>query len=153
MTIAPVVRTVEVKAPPARAFELFTASMGRWWPAGKTIGANPHVDIVVEPREGGRWYERDAEGAETDWGRVLLWDPPARLVLGWQLNARFAYDPDMLTEVELGFEPLAGGGTRVRLEHRNLERYGEDAPRIATMVDGGWGDVLAHFADCPEQQG
>jgi len=146
MTIAPVVRTVEVKAPPARAFALFAGEMGRWWPRGKTIGAKPHAAIVVEPHEGGRWYERDEEGTETPWGKVLVWDPPERLVLGWQIEKSFRYDAAMLTEVELAFAALPEGGTRVTLEHRNLERYGEDAPRIAGLVGPGWGDILGFFA-------
>ena len=66
--IAPIVQTVEVKAPPERAFEAFTGSMGDWWPKGMTIGGSHHVAVVIEPRAGGRWFERDAEGRETDSG-------------------------------------------------------------------------------------
>ncbi len=146
MTIAPVIKTVDVKSLPARSFELFTSRMGRWWPAGKTIGRNRHEDIVVEPFAGGRWFERDADGAETQWGRVLSWEPPTRLLLGWQLNSRFTYDPDLLTEVEITFTPLASGGTRVHLEHRNLERYGADAEKMANAVGGGWPPRLEEFA-------
>jgi hypothetical protein len=152
MSVAPVLHSVEVKAAPARAFELFTAHMGRWWPRGKTLGANPHADIVVEPRAGGRWYERDAEGNETPWGRVLAWEPPGRVLLGWQLDAKWRYDPDFLTEVELSFAPLAGGGTRVTLEHRNLERYGVDAEEYAGKLRGGWPTFVGHFARYTEDQ-
>jgi uncharacterized protein YndB with AHSA1/START domain len=147
MSIAPIVRTVEVKAPPARAFELFATRMGQWWPRGRTVGAAPHVDIIVEPEAGGRWYERDAEGRETPWGKVLAWDPPGRLLLGWQLDSRFAFDPDFVTEVELTFTPIAGGGTRVTLEHRDLERFGADAAGHAEKLGGGWPIFLGHFAD------
>ena len=66
MSIAPISHTVEVKTPPARAFELFTAQMGRWWPSKKTIARNPFAEIVMEPRAGGRWYERDEGPAYTD---------------------------------------------------------------------------------------
>jgi hypothetical protein len=78
MTIAPIVRKVQVKAAPERAFELFAAHMADWWPKGQTIGKNPHAAIVVEPRAGGQWLERDADGAETHWGKVLAWEPPGR---------------------------------------------------------------------------
>ncbi|HVL20432.1 MAG TPA: hypothetical protein VM422_05530 [Amaricoccus sp.] len=74
--IAPIVQTVEVKTPPERAFEAFTGSMGDWWPKGMTIGGSHHVAVVIEPRAGGRWFERDAEGRETDWGRVLAGSRP-----------------------------------------------------------------------------
>lgn len=55
-----------------------------------TIGRNPHTEIVIEPRAEGRWFERDAEGNETQWGKVLVWEPPSRLVLAFQLNSRWA---------------------------------------------------------------
>jgi hypothetical protein len=38
---APVRRTLTVRAPQARAFEVFTAGFGRWWPAGHSIGKSP----------------------------------------------------------------------------------------------------------------
>jgi uncharacterized protein YndB with AHSA1/START domain len=144
--IAPIVQTVEVKAPPARAFETFAASMGDWWPKGMTIGPSPHVAVVIEPRAGGRWYERDAEGRETDWGRVLAWEPPGRLLLAWQINSAWAFDPGFETTVEMSFAPLPSGGTRVTLEHRDLERYGADAAKHVEMLRGGWPGLMAGFA-------
>ena len=136
MSIAPVKRSVQVRAAPARAFELFATRMGDWWPKGKTVGKDPHVAIVVEPVAGGRWFERDSDGVEVQWGKVLAWEPPARLLLGWQLNSEFTYDPDLVTEVELTFAP-SEGGTLVKLEHRHLERFGDAAERIAASLAGG----------------
>jgi len=152
MSIAPVLHSVEVKAPPARAFELFTAHMGKWWPKGKTLAPNSHADILMEPRSGGRWYERDADGNEIQWGKVLAWEPPGRVLLGWQLDGQWRYDPDFLTELELSFAPLAGGGTRVTLEHRNLERYGADAETYAGKLNGGWPTYMTHFARYTDSQ-
>lgn len=146
MSIAPIVRTIAVKAAPDRAFELFASRMGEWWPKGKTVGKNTHAEIVVEPRPDGRWFERDAEGGETQWGKVLAWEPPSRLLLGWQLNAEWRYDPNFLTEVELTFAPVDGGGTLVTLEHRNLARFGAGAEERAKSLDGGWPTMLAAFA-------
>ena len=150
MSIAPIVQTVKVKADPARAFELFTARIGQWWPHGQGIGAEPLVEVVIEPRVGGRWFERSASGAETQWGEVLAWDPPGRLLLGWKLGTDWRYHPDLLTEVELTFAPGAGGGATVTLEHRNLERFGADAAAHAARLNSGWpariGDYAA-FAD------
>jgi uncharacterized protein YndB with AHSA1/START domain len=145
MSIAPIVRTVQVKAAPARAFDLFATQMEHWWPKGRTIGKSPHVAIIVEPRAGGRWFERDADGNETRWGKVLAWEPPSRLLLGWQIDCQWGYDPDILTEVELTFAPAEGGGTLVTLEHRNLERFGADAARHAEKLRGGWPAHLADF--------
>lgn len=152
MSIAPIVKTVEVKASPMRAFEIFTLEMGKWWPHGRTPAKNAHAAIVMEQKKGGRWFERDAEGNETLWGTVLAWEPPGRLLLGWQLNrkepgAPWGFDPDLLTEVELTFQALDSGGTRVRLEHRDLERYGRDAEANATNINGGWSMMTGIFAD------
>jgi uncharacterized protein YndB with AHSA1/START domain len=146
MSVAPIVKSVTVKQTPARAFEIFTRDIGRWWPAGKTLGRNPHANIVIEPRAGGRWFEVDAEGAEAQWGKVLAFEPPSRLLLGWQLDSRFAFDPDFLTEVEITFVAAGAGETLVTLEHRNLERYGADAERYAGLIGEGWPARLAEFA-------
>ena len=151
MTIAPIVHSVTVSAPPERAFALFTGRMGGWWQPGKTIGAKPHVEIVVEPRAGGRWFERDADGNETDWGKVLAWEPPGRALLGWQLNASFAFDPELVTEVEITFVPV-GTGTRVTLTHSRLERFGDAADRVAAQLSGGWPTLVQMFADFAEEQ-
>ncbi|HEY1449201.1 MAG TPA: SRPBCC family protein [Caulobacteraceae bacterium] len=145
MTIAPVVRAVTVKASPARAFALFTANIERWWPQTHHIGANPFTSVILEPHVGGRWFERDAGGVECLWGKVLAWDPPARLLLAWQINGKWEYDPAFLTELELSFAPAEGGATRVTLEHRDLERFGADAPRIAALLEGGWPTIMADF--------
>jgi len=146
MSIAPILRSVAVKAAPARAFELFTTHIERWWPKGRTIGKAPHVAIVIEPRAGGQWFERDADGNETHWGKVLAWEPPSRLLLGWQITSEWKFDPAFVTEVELTFAPAEGGGTLVTLEHRNLERFGTDAAAHAEKLRNGWPTHLAQFA-------
>ncbi len=151
MTIAPIVKTVVVKAPPGKAFDLFAAHMSQWWPKGTTIGKAPHEAIVIEPRVGGRWYEADGEGVEAVWGEVLAWEPPTRLLLGWKLDSRFTYDPDLITEAELTFVPQAGGRTLVTLEHRNLERFGVDAAKTAEQLGGGWPTRLQNFADFADE--
>jgi uncharacterized protein YndB with AHSA1/START domain len=145
MTIAPIRKTVQVKAAPSAAFALFTGHIGRWWPGEKAIGAAPHVDIVIEPEAGGRWFETSADGVETQWGRVMEWDPPHRLLLAWQIGDGWRFDPAVETELELTFEACEGG-TRVSLEHRHLERLGPDAARIAQSLGGGWPGVVEGFA-------
>ena len=145
MTIEPIRKTVSVAAPPERVFALFTGHMGAWWPKGMTVGASPMADIVIEPHAGGRWFERAEDKAETNWGRVLAWDPPRRLLLAWQINATWAFDPSFETELELTFTPEAGG-TRVDMEHRNLERFGDSAAKMVEMLGGGWPGIMDGFA-------
>jgi uncharacterized protein YndB with AHSA1/START domain len=141
-------KTVHVAAPPERAFDVFTKQIGAWWPlATHHIGKAEAKEAVIEPRVGGRWFERGVDGSECDWGRVIAWEPPARLVLGWQLSADWKFDADLVTEVEVRFV-ADGGGTRVELEHRLLERYGARADEVRTGVGGpgGWTGILARFA-------
>ena len=141
-------RSVEVKVSQKRAFEVFTGSIAAWWPRSHHIGATEMKSITIEPREGGRWFETGEDGVECEWGRVLVWDPYGRLVLAWQIDAAFKYDPTLTTEVELSFTPVGELLTRVDLEHRNLERFGDKAGQVATQVGapGGWTRVLDNYA-------
>jgi uncharacterized protein YndB with AHSA1/START domain len=142
-------KLVSVNAPPAVAWRVFTEQMGTWWPlASHKIGKAPAVDAVIEPRVGGRWYERGEDGSTCDWGRVLSWDPPSRLVLSWDINADWQYDPDLGTEIELRFIAQGKDGTRVELEHRRLDRYGarRDEMRRIFDTEGDWGRLLEAFA-------
>ena len=145
MSIAPIVQSVETKASPTSAFDIFTTRMTDWWPR-KTIGKNPHAKVVLEGRVGGRWFEIDAEGNETQWGDVLAWDPPRRLLLAWRIDNKWSYDSNFITEVEMTFSPTESGGTFVTLEHRNLERFGVDAETHAANLSGGWPTILNDFA-------
>ncbi|HXW40582.1 MAG TPA: SRPBCC family protein [Xanthobacteraceae bacterium] len=146
---APVRKSVRVDAPPERAFEVFTAGIGRWWPKSHHIGAAELDAPVIEPKAGGRWYERGVDGVECEIGKVLVWEPPARLVLAWQLTAGWKYDRNLVTEVEVRFIPDGAGATRVELEHRNLERYGDRADVLRGQIDsaGGWSSLLQLFAE------
>lgn len=149
---APVRRAIEVQAPLERAFELFTAGIGRWWPASHSVGASPLKTAIIEPRAGGRWYEIGEDGSECEWGEVLAWEPPARLVLAWRLNAEWRFDPDLLTELEIIFKPVDGQTTRVELEHRKLENMGAsaEAARASLDSDGGWMGLLRLFSAAAE---
>ncbi len=142
---APIRKTLRVKASQARAFEIFMAGMGRWWPKGHSLLQSPRRDVVVEPRAGGRWYEVGEDGSENIWGKVLEWQAPDRALLAWQLTGEWTYDPDFLTEVELRFKP-DGDHTIVEFEHRKLEAYADAAPdgHVAGM-DEGWGMILEGF--------
>ena len=146
ITIAPVRRSITVNAPPARAFDIFATFA--WWPKSYSIlpSRSPQQAAVLEQQVGGRWFERGEDGSECDWGKVLAWEPPSRLLLGWQITSEWKFDPAFVTEVELTFAPAEGGGTLVTLEHRNLERFGTDAAAHAEKLRGGWPTHLAQFA-------
>jgi uncharacterized protein YndB with AHSA1/START domain len=145
---APVRKSIRVEATPERAFDVFTSGIGRWWPKSHKIGPADLDRPIIEPCEGGRWYELDVDGSECDIGKVVVWDPPARLLLAWQLNAEWKFDPSLVTEVEVLFTP-EGSGTRVDLEHRDLERLGETAQGFREAIDapGGWSGLLELYAE------
>ena len=142
--------TITVGVPIERAFRVFTNSFDTWWPREYHIGKAEMAEAILEPREGGRWYERGADGSECDWGRVLVWEPPHRLVVTWQINGEWQYDPDpeRASEVEVRFTADGAGQTRVDLEHRLLERLvGGQAIRGAIeQGGGGWSAILERFA-------
>jgi DNA-binding transcriptional ArsR family regulator/uncharacterized protein YndB with AHSA1/START domain len=143
-----VAKTVRVNAPLAIAFDVFIAQ--QWWPVDTHHLAQPHgTEVVLEPFPGGRWYERAADGAETDWGTVLAWQPPYRLLLTWQVSPRWAYeaDPARASEIEVTFTPEGPHVTRVEFTHRHLERYGAQAGRMRQILDEkGGAAVLTAFA-------
>jgi uncharacterized protein YndB with AHSA1/START domain len=79
-------KTIVVNAEPEHAFAVFSQNMGQWWPKDHHIGGSPIVAVIVEPCAGGRWYEKDEDGSECNWGTVLVYEPPRRLVFSWHLN-------------------------------------------------------------------
>jgi uncharacterized protein YndB with AHSA1/START domain len=151
ITPAPVRKSLVVKAPPQKAFDVFTAGMGRWWLKSHSINSSPIAEIVMEPFAGGRWFERGEDGSECTWGKVLAWEPPGRVLLAWQTDGTWKHNPDFITEVEVRFTPQSGG-TRVELEHRNLERFGEHAAKVREAFEspGGWSGLLESFAKLAE---
>ncbi len=150
-----VTKTVTVEAAREIAFRVFVEKMTSWWPEGHHIGKSPLVAVVVEPRVSGRWYERCADGSECEWGRVLAWEPPNRLVLAWQLNADFTFDKSFETEVEVKFIEEGAKRTRVVLEHQHLERFGAREAEMVAAFDskGGWDLGLCAFAAAAARSG
>src|SRR5262245_46311636 len=95
-------KTVTVNSPPKRAFEVFTQKIAAWWQLeSHHIGAATPSVAVIEPRVGGRWYERGTDGSECDWGSVLVWEPPHRLVLAWSIGSDWKYNARLQTEVDV----------------------------------------------------
>jgi len=148
-TIPAILGTITIDVPIERAFRVFTASFDTWWPREYHIGQTDMAEAILEPREGGRWYERGVDGSECDWGRVLAWEPPHRLVVTWQINGEWQYDPDSqhASEIEVRFTSDGSERTRVELEHRLLDRLvGGQAIYDGIGQGGGWSSNLQRFA-------
>jgi mannose-6-phosphate isomerase-like protein (cupin superfamily) len=139
--------TVEVAVDPVTAFAVFTEEIGRWWRPGPINWNDPAraVGMRFEPGVGGRWLEvyDAATGEGFECGRILVWEPGARLVFSYQ-DAGHQIDG---TEVEVRFEPI-DGGTRVTLEHRGWERVAHEiAARKREIKRWGWGNILGWFTE------
>jgi uncharacterized protein YndB with AHSA1/START domain len=150
---APIRKSLRVKASREKAFDTFVSRMGDWWLKTHSLLGSQQKDVVVEPRAGGRWYEVGEDGSEQVWGKVLAWGAPERVLLAWQLNAEWSYDPDFETTVEVRFTP-DGDHTIVEFEHRDLDRFGDKAEAVRgdydTGMDGGWQQLLENYRTVAE---
>ncbi|HEV7836851.1 MAG TPA: SRPBCC family protein [Gemmatimonadaceae bacterium] len=147
----PVRKSITVNASPERAFEVFTGDFDSWWPRSHHIGKSPMKKAIIEGKKGGRCYAKQEDGTDSEWGSVLLWDPPRRFVIAWLISGNWQFEPDAskASEVEVRFTPEPGGRTRVDLEHRHFERMTSGGPEMRAGVgaaEGGWGKLLEAYA-------
>jgi uncharacterized protein YndB with AHSA1/START domain len=141
-TIAPVVRTIDVEAPVERAFQVFTERIGEWWPLeAHGVFEDKAETCVLEPKVGGRVYERSVAGEEADWATVLAYEPPRLLRLAWQPNP----DRPAPTEVEITFT-AQGPMTHVQLIHTGWDLLGEQGQEARDSYNNGWPTTLGRFA-------
>jgi uncharacterized protein YndB with AHSA1/START domain len=140
--LEPLRKSVTVPRPVAEAFDLFTARMSTWWPLRThSVYEDRAVACGIEPRVGGLIYEERDDGERCTWGKVLVWDPPHRVVLFWHPGR----EADSGQEVEFRFTP-DGDGTRLDLEHRDWTKLGDKAPEAKKGYSMGWDIVLGnHF--------
>ena len=135
-----------VRLGPQEAFDVFTTGFGAWYPSAYTWSGELLEYIGIEAGEGGHCSELGPHGFRCDWGRVLVWEPPRRLVLSWQISfARLPVpDPSRASEVEVRWQAVPDGGTRVDFTHRGFSRHGEEwREYLAAMSsEGGWPYIL-----------
>ena len=154
VAIAPVRKTVHHKAPIAHAFEVFTSGLTRWWPHDHGVGKKPIQKVMMEPRLGGRWLEISQDGTETLVATITLWEPPHRVVMVWQINAKWQPDAAMTSEVDVRFTADGPDATDVELVHHRFETLGAEAgASMRGDVDRGWPGLLARFAAQAERSG
>ena len=146
----PVRHSVTVPGPPERAFVAFTEGFAGWWPREYTWSQDVLETIAIEPKVGGRCFERGPHDFECDWGRVLTWDPPHRVLFTWQIgpSREPVPNPARAGEVEVRFMSEGGAGARVELEHRGFARHGEagEGYRDSMASEHGWPLILDRFA-------
>jgi uncharacterized protein YndB with AHSA1/START domain len=147
-------RKITVNATVEHTFKVFTESFTTWWPPEYHIGQADYAEAMIEPHVGGRWYEKGVDGSECDWGTVLAWEPPHRVVVTWQINGEWAYDPDPAhaSELEVRFDAEGPQQTVVNLEHRHIDRLvGGQAAYAAISAEGGWSMMLERFAKAVDE--
>ena len=149
-------RNVVVEAPIERAFALFTERFGDFKPREHNLLAVPIAETVFEPRVGGHIYDRGVDGSVCKWARILVYEPPNRVVFSWDISPTWQLeaDPSKTSEVEVRFTAESDQTTRVELEHRHLDRHGPGWQSLADGVDGdaGWPlyvDRYRHLVDHP----
>lgn len=144
-------KQVVVAAPIERAFRVFTEQFDRIKPREHNLLAVEIAETVFEPRVGGHIYDRGVDGSECRWARVLVYEPPHRVVFSWDINPRWQIEPDpaRTSEVEVRFVAESADRTRVELEHRKLDRHGEGWEAVRGGVDSetGWPLYLRRFGD------
>ena len=153
MTQAPaavVRRQIVVAAPVEKAFAVFTERFGDFKPPEHNMLAVPIAETVFEGRVGGAIYDRGTDGSECRWARVLVYEPPHRVVFSWDIGPTWQVEsePENTSEVEVRFVEEAPGRTRVELEHRGLDRHGPGWEGVSQGVadDEGWPLYLDRFA-------
>jgi uncharacterized protein YndB with AHSA1/START domain len=145
--LQPVRKQISVECDLDNAFRTFTRDIATWWPVESHSITGEGATPVVEPRVGGRMYERGSDGKECDWATILVYEPPHRIVLEWKVNS--AAPP---TEVEVRFSQ-DGDATRVELEHRGWEQYPSGGTEERGSYDTGWDQVLGLYREATVQEG
>jgi len=119
--------------------------MSVWWPVEATSDGKPGFEIEIEPRIGGRIYERTAAGVETEWGEITTWEPPRRLGYLWHIMT----ERSNATDIEIRFSELSPSSTRVEIVHTGWDRLGDFGPPWRARNRAGWDGVIpAFFAAC-----
>ncbi len=139
-----------IAAPQQVSFEVFTSQVNAWWPSTHHIGKAPMKEIIIEPFVNGRWYSKHEDGSEADVGRVKTWEPYSRLVLSWQVDEAFKFDPHLETEVEVLFIAESADTTKIMFSHSGLSKFTQH--KTIDEMDGGWGMILQLFKAAAEKK-
>ena len=146
-----VTSSVVVGAPIEKAFSVFTDGIATWWSPDHHVLQTELAEMVFEPREGGFIYDRGVDGSECRWARVLVYQPPHRLVFSWDISLQWQIelDPTRTSEVDVRFTAEGPSRTRVELEHRHIDRHGDgwEQMRDAVGSPDGWAVGLRRFGE------
>jgi hypothetical protein len=128
---------IDTKATPEKAFAAVLHRLGK----GNTRPDGQSLDLVLEPKVGGRWFRDRGNGIGHLWGFVQVIKAPALLELSGPMFMSYP----AINHVEVKIEPVAGG-SRIALRHRAI---GMIDPEHRKNVGTGWKHMLSNVAkDC-----
>jgi hypothetical protein len=128
---------LDLKTTPEKAFAAVLHRLGK----GNIRPDGQSLELLLEPKPGGRWYRDRGNGIGHLWGFVQVIKAPALLELSGQM---FMSYPAM-NHVEVKIEPVSGG-CRIALRHRAL---GMIDPDHRKNIGGGWNHMLSNVKkDC-----
>jgi hypothetical protein len=143
--IEPLHVAFEVACDAAHAFATWTERFGAWWPREHTVSGDPDA-IVLEPRAGGRIFERARDGTEIEWGEITQWEPPTGLSYLWHIRR----DRSHATEVVIAFVDTGPDRCRLEILQTGWERLGNEGASWREANTRGWTGLLPHFAATAE---
>jgi uncharacterized protein YndB with AHSA1/START domain len=144
--IHPLRLSYELSCSADHAFDVWTTRIADWWPKGHSTSGDPGAAVVLEPREGGRIFERTIDGTEIDWGVITEWGPPRRLGYTWHIGR----DATQATDVLLTFVHLGDGTSRLDIVQTGWERLGADGQSFREANSAGWGGLFPSFCAAAE---
>lgn len=128
MTKAQMTKTIFINAAPERVWTYLVTpdKLARWFHESdaKLVAGNDYTLLHENP---------DKPDQKMCWGRVLVSEPPRRLVYTFT----HAFLGGAETEVEWTLAP-AYSGTQVTLVHSGFEAYEGDVMEMLTNHDKGW---------------
>ena len=128
---------IDIKATPEKAFAAVLHRLGK----GNTRPDGQSLEMLLEPKAGGRWYRDRGNGVGHLWGFVQVIKAPTLLELSGPMFMSYP----AINHVEVKIEPAAAG-CKVVLRHRAL---GMIDPEHRKNVVGGWSHMLSQTKkDC-----
>jgi activator of Hsp90 ATPase-like protein len=146
VTLDPLRLSYRIDCPPDHAFDVWTTRLSAWWPRSHTTSGDPDATVTLEPRLGGRIFERTTDGREIDWGEITVWEPAERVEYVWHIGRTRAD----ATDVSVAFVDTGDGGTRLEIVHSGWERLGAEGAEWRRANTAGWDSMLPAFRAAAE---
>ena len=137
-------KEVVVEASQETSFKVFVEKIDQWWPKELHVGKAPLRESILEAAPAGRWYSTHEDGSEVTIGYIIDWNPFDRLLLAWQIDGNFTYDPNLVSEIEVTFIVEGPTRTHVHMEHRDLEKL-QGGAKVIENMDQGWAYILSRY--------